>query len=819
MLNWKVNAQGDHYLYEVNRDLFQRTAADTVFARKFASNLLEDDCLHFVIGTDSGLLPRYVAKYLPRESRSRYIFLELDEVLDVLPVQALPEDDRVRICSFADFPAARARAGFGRYYFRDRLRTTLSYAAEEDFVRAYAGLREAFDISLAKYMQAVGVSACSRVFIQQQLLNAPDYLRSALELLPEFEGKDVLIVAAGPSLDQHIEWIKDNRDCFVIIAVVRVAALLEARGIRPDYYAVIDPHTPMLAVARDALLHSHGVPLIARYHAHPKVVSNWRGEVFFCGPRLPWVSDLNIPSLETAGPTVTHFAISVALAGKPHAIYIAGMDLCFGVEGSSSHCSNTSEARVGPALGRPGVQQVKTYSGHTADADIHLLTSRDTAAILGRSAAAKGIPMFNLSSSAARVDDIEYMAPDALVLDTARGSIPKIRRVDERATVAASDYLRALCGEFDTVCSVLRDSQRAMKKCKSSIEKLFDRNGVMRPKVSAKLHALDSLVETERQGLEAFLKAWGADGFLSNLTGKREEDVTREDLKDFYRQYIDAYIEAMESARSVMEKAHQKCVRRLTELDFARLSDSVNDWLNESEPLRSQNPLVAFVHNNSADYESVKLRMNSAFQDIYDKLCRFDEERCRSSISARTVIQRAFYLHERGRTAALESLVDFVEADAGETLDAGLKYLLRGMRSELAGDIEGALHEYNSLVESTTGGLLELGLLRILVLAKSESDYLLSLQVLECLEHISFSYLKYHAEVLLNLGRVREALDKLADYHERFPEDVDNLVRIVEIYHSNGFDEQAKQVVVELVKAHGDNLGVRRAKELVFTEK
>jgi hypothetical protein len=53
--------------------------------------------------------------------------------------------------------------------------------------------------------------------------------------------KKLLIVSAGPSLDNYIEWIKKYQDKFTIVCVDVITRKLEKNGIRPDIVFSIDP--------------------------------------------------------------------------------------------------------------------------------------------------------------------------------------------------------------------------------------------------------------------------------------------------------------------------------------------------------------------------------------------------------------------------------------------------------------------------------------------------------------------------------------------------------------------------------------------------
>lgn len=52
--------------------------------------------------------------------------------------------------------------------------------------------------------------------------------------------KKVLFLAAGPSLDAYMDWVKKNKEHFIIIAVFMISAKLKANGIKPDIFIHAD---------------------------------------------------------------------------------------------------------------------------------------------------------------------------------------------------------------------------------------------------------------------------------------------------------------------------------------------------------------------------------------------------------------------------------------------------------------------------------------------------------------------------------------------------------------------------------------------------
>jgi len=812
MLNWKQNRYGDNYLYELNRDDFAMRPASEVLGRRFMSSLLEDDYLYIVIGTDSGLLIEHVLANRSSSARSRYVFVEPTEAF-----AALRLDDRVfpewmQACLPAGLDGCRPAARFSQFCFRGRVRVVKSMAAEADHAGVYAAVSESVLISQTKNEHEVLVSLGTKVFVERHILNSPDCFRPASEIYPALAGRRVLVVAAGPSLDLHLDWIAENRDRFVIIAVARVGSTLARHGILPDYYSIIDPHPAMLNVARDALAQSDVVPLLTSYHAHGDVVANWRSEVFYCGPRLPWDSPLNVPAPGVFGPTVTHFSLLIAIRAQPAEIYLAGMDLCFGGTGLKSHCSGSGENKAGPALGRQGVQQVETYGGGVADADVNLLMSVDSAAMLAGLAKSLCVPVFNLSREAARVDGIEYRNPADIDFGVDPGERTMVARCDLEAY---RRYLKALKKEFSVLSEDLLKLKADLSKRRRRIAELVDQRGRVVGKHVKAIDAIDKRADKFGRGIDEFVKHWGVGYFMSNYDDKEVEEITAEDLTRFYRTYYDAYLQSIDEIQKVLGRASSKSERRLRELSTTDCAALAADWVESREYLRAEKSMLVERLSGCPDYEANRNALHVRFDEMYAELARADERRCESSVNQRSVLTTAYYLFDRKRVDALRELADFVRDKGEGVFSPTLLPLLEGLLAELAGSPEMALERFERVAAGDDRSLIELALMQIHDLARGLKDYPLCIQALECLEAFSRTYLKHHAEMLIQVGDVRGALDKLADYHEEFPEDVDNLVRIIDIYHHSGNTAQATALLEQVAAAHPSHAGVRRMQQLL----
>ncbi|RLD36067.1 MAG: hypothetical protein DRI73_01380 [Bacteroidetes bacterium] len=120
-------------------------------------------------------------------------------------------------------------------------------------------------------------------------------LISNLELLPEagdvgdlsglFNNYPVLLLAAGPSLDKILPFIKTLRHKFIIVAVDTSAPAVIEAGVIPDFTVVVDPqywntrHLDRVNLSKTIL--------ISESSTHPGIFRKNHNKMFFCGSLFP----------------------------------------------------------------------------------------------------------------------------------------------------------------------------------------------------------------------------------------------------------------------------------------------------------------------------------------------------------------------------------------------------------------------------------------------------------------------------------------------------------------------------------------------------
>lgn len=103
-----------------------------------------------------------------------------------------------------------------------------------------------YDISLSKYLLPL-----KRIASGYKTINIATKFAKSL-----FSHTPALVLAAGPSLKNNMDWLKEHQDKFVIIAASAILNTLYIHGIKPDIVTQIDGYTQ---AGRSCMTHLDGV--------------------------------------------------------------------------------------------------------------------------------------------------------------------------------------------------------------------------------------------------------------------------------------------------------------------------------------------------------------------------------------------------------------------------------------------------------------------------------------------------------------------------------------------------------------------------------
>ncbi|MED4911302.1 DUF115 domain-containing protein [Brevibacillus centrosporus] len=149
-----------------------------------------------------------------------------------------------------------------------------------------------------------------------------------------------IIVAAGPSLDNNIDALKDLPQDTVMIAVGTAMRPLSKHGILPDFVIITDPD-PAVGKQLEGL--DSNVPLIIFPTTHPFSYRDYEGEVWFAFQKgvnecEQLAQELNVPCLETGGSVATA-ALDLFIQMNCNPIILVGQDLAY--SNGQTHASGT----------------------------------------------------------------------------------------------------------------------------------------------------------------------------------------------------------------------------------------------------------------------------------------------------------------------------------------------------------------------------------------------------------------------------------------------------------------------------------------------
>ncbi len=139
--------------------------------------------------------------------------------------------------------------------------------------------------------------------------------------------KHVLLIAAGPSVDNYIEWIYEHQDKFIIVCVDIIVKKLEKYNIVPDIVVTIDPSylcAEYLTTKDDNFLDNSTIVLLAQQDE--KVMDVIKNKHYYFAQSVSFVKELGFMGSTT---NVGAYALLLAIHLGTNKLYTVGNDAAF----------------------------------------------------------------------------------------------------------------------------------------------------------------------------------------------------------------------------------------------------------------------------------------------------------------------------------------------------------------------------------------------------------------------------------------------------------------------------------------------------------
>lgn len=178
-----------------------------------------------------------------------------------------------------------------------------------------------------------------RVFYLNTRANFRDCNAYVDDIRETIEGKRVIIVAGGPSLDKNLEELMDKPEDVMIVAVGRVLHLLVEKGIAVDYAVFSDSYAfPQLQGAEH-----FQVPILLLATADRRISKHYQGPKYLVcqqGYKMAadYANEMGYLCYDSGGSVAT-LALDIAIRMKAASIAFAGLDLA--IYGTRYHATGT----------------------------------------------------------------------------------------------------------------------------------------------------------------------------------------------------------------------------------------------------------------------------------------------------------------------------------------------------------------------------------------------------------------------------------------------------------------------------------------------
>lgn len=783
----KANAFGEKYLYGINRGSFEKVSAYTLFDSKFSKSLFAPDSLNIIVGTDSGLLPKYLQKKdLPKGSR--YIFIEPVAVLAQLKSNKLLEelDPKIACISLDSWEETIQDFKMLDYFFINAVKSVNAICAQEDNINEYAELSWHIAETLTGLHWAANITLGSEAFIACQLDNLADNVLPAKLLENAFQGKTVVLLAGGPSLEEVLPWVQKYRSQLIVFSVSRISRQLLNADIEPDFIFSVDPQEISFTLSKEMLTFSSRPVFIYSYHATSLLVSQWHGVGLYLGSRVPWESSLNQENMYGSGPTVTNTALNVAYGFGFKRIILAGVNLCFTKEGYT-HAKGSDEYKVGPRFNLTTLQ-VETNGGYMAPTGSDYANARDALAIQAKVITSTGCQIINPFSGAAKVSHVDFIPLADIKLENDATDVTALVKAKITDSEQSDHYRQIVVDELVRAQFQIKTIEKLAKKALHINEHMYNAQGQIEDyKDKRNLDQIEKKLK-RIHGYSRLVKVYGIRGFIKITKPFDDEEWTSEETKElgnvYYQAYVDGAAKLLRLIGDSLERTRSRLEENLDAPDFevlfsqwskdrsyARASLWQQKHLNVNIPAGA---MAEKFNEFARKFSSVLNEKNTRLEAIFKE---------HSSLTQ--LKHRAALLFKHKKIEELNNLL--LGLSKHDFKDDGIPYhhLIKGYLAELENNFEAAISAYHQVIDCENSPLLEESLVRIAAISIDADDINNAGLALQCLSQITPLYLPLYAEMLRLNGDTLAAIDAYNDYINQFPEETIAQLKLVSLYIEN----------------------------------
>jgi hypothetical protein len=809
---FRCNKYGNKYLYSINRNTFETESSSNIYKKHFSGQLFEEESLYIIFGSDSGLLAHYILEQ-EQPTNTRYLFIELPHLIEKIK-QTLPQDYDKKNILFSTpekWKAAAEALEITVYIYKDSVHYIKSFAAlssyQVDYHNGNLAVVKALEIMFFFTRALVGVFP----FMTKQLMNICENRSPSTLMNNLFKGKTCVILGGGPSLDNDIEWLKDNKKNLVIIAVSRIAKNLLKHNLIPHIIVAVDPYEISFDVSKDLLKLPKDVLFLHANCVYPSLLSQWHGKSVFIGQKYPWNETEEVEYTDMGGPTVTNTALKAAIEMGFSNVLLSGVDLCNSKTGVS-HASGSNEANIGPALGQAGVW-VETYAGHKAETSIAFDNAVAALSKQAYQALEQEVSIYNLSENAAKAKYIEHITTAALSFEDEQDNVQElINSVIPDMNIARIKQSNNIV--LKNVTKILKDV-KAIKllaeECLECNKKLFSVRGKEEEnfKYKIRMDKIEKQFDKKYKNATSFVKNFGLDQFIK-CAQTSDSDWSDDKIETTGQIYYQAYVNSSKSLIQHLSDAVQRINSRIEESKPApNFSVLYKQWQKDKQFGRA----IVFKESTNIELENLKSDQKNydecldQYEVLINKKDTLHLTRTKREASLAGVKRKITILFNQHNIDALEvmmtSLSMYDPKNPQYQQAQHLFILAEAFLLILQKDYNNALYLFDQLpIENIEEDELQ----QIASLAIKLGDYEQAESSLRVLASISTIYVPKYAKILNLLGKSKLSIDTYTQYLSDKPKDIQVWFELAKLYFDLNFFESATLAFEQLLIIDPKNL-------------
>jgi hypothetical protein len=805
------NQYDENYLYSINRNSFVSKRSSDIFNNYFQKKFDKNDFFYIISGTDSGLLIKYLIDKGLSEG-SRFLFVELEEHIDnVKKLIKEAHQDIIKVTTLDNWLLMAESMSIEGYIYQNNTFLTKSLSATDLFNERYHQINVTLEAELHEKVFSVKSSLGNQLFIDQQLKNLSENIIPLNKFKGTFKDKTCIILAGGPSLDDTLEWVRENRTKIIVIAVSRIARRLQNENLIPDIFVSVDPQHHSFEVSRE-MFNAHVGPLfIHTNNVSSDLLSQWRGKSVYLGDLVPWKSKLNVTNHEGVGPTVTNVAISAAIFLGIKTIYLTGVDLCNSSKGFS-HASGSIEAEtIGGNLAFVGVSAL-TYAGEVARTTIQMALAAKMLYAQAEQATKLDVKLFNLSSDATEIEHIKYIEKSSIILE--KSNIPfnfVSNAFNSDITKTNKNHNQNILKEIDQLILDSNKINTLAKKALRHNEYLFDddlsdseafTHKIKMDKIQNKLDKKYSIASN-------FIKTFGIQYFVKCVKPKNNNDWDNEKLKKIGDLYYQAYIKSSQLVLEKLKSTKERLLSRIEEtLPRPGIKKIISQWTKDNQPGRSHILYQYLEANHSTPLtgeESEALKEQLKIFTLQLSSPTAFTKRLKRHLPSNEGIKRKILLFFKHKDIVnLQNLTKGLFISAEKNIDQEyLYYLSQAYLLSLNNQYEQSLLAFE---DAGSEYLKEDEFLAITKIALKLQLPKLAESALSMLVTFNDIYLPQYANILKLAGKIEESIDCYIKYLQTYKIDIYNWLELGKLFVQIDASESAKMAFTKVLEIDPDNI-------------